>query len=220
MRVSGTRFRSPRPGPSRGSARTSPSTSRRRSTSRSSSSSTFTPRKPRRSCAASSGSPLFQWRKPSIYCATKAALHSFALSMRHQLATGPITVVEIVPRQHGPWHARLERLRDAAGRVCGRRDGRPRPAGPRDHVRILHEGEPGLPDGNRRPFQGRIAYALEILMWSALGAAHGPTPRPRGSHSGLFGRAPLEFVGLGTDAYRSRRTEPKLQKKNNEGTTT
>lgn len=32
-----------------------------------------------------------------IYCATKAALHSFALSMRHQLATGPITVVEIAP---------------------------------------------------------------------------------------------------------------------------
>lgn len=32
-----------------------------------------------------------------VYCATKAALHSFALSMRHQLSTGPIKVVEIAP---------------------------------------------------------------------------------------------------------------------------
>jgi uncharacterized oxidoreductase len=32
-----------------------------------------------------------------VYCATKAALHSFALSMRHQLAGGPIKVVEIAP---------------------------------------------------------------------------------------------------------------------------
>ena len=32
-----------------------------------------------------------------IYCATKAALHSFALSMRQQLSAGPIAVVEIAP---------------------------------------------------------------------------------------------------------------------------
>ncbi len=32
-----------------------------------------------------------------VYCATKAALHSFALSMRHQLSTGPIKVIEIAP---------------------------------------------------------------------------------------------------------------------------
>jgi uncharacterized oxidoreductase len=32
-----------------------------------------------------------------VYCATKAALHSFALSMRHQLAAGPIAVIEIAP---------------------------------------------------------------------------------------------------------------------------
>ncbi|HMD59944.1 MAG TPA: SDR family NAD(P)-dependent oxidoreductase, partial [Opitutaceae bacterium] len=32
-----------------------------------------------------------------VYCATKAALHSFALSMRHQLASGPIGVIEIAP---------------------------------------------------------------------------------------------------------------------------
>jgi uncharacterized oxidoreductase len=32
-----------------------------------------------------------------IYCATKAALHSFSLSLRHQLADSPIQVVEVAP---------------------------------------------------------------------------------------------------------------------------
>jgi uncharacterized oxidoreductase len=32
-----------------------------------------------------------------VYCATKAALHSFTLSLRHQLRDSPVQVIEVVP---------------------------------------------------------------------------------------------------------------------------
>jgi len=32
-----------------------------------------------------------------VYCATKAALHSFTLSLRHQLSSTPISIIEIIP---------------------------------------------------------------------------------------------------------------------------
>lgn len=32
-----------------------------------------------------------------VYCATKAALHSFSLSLRHQLKNSPIKVFEVIP---------------------------------------------------------------------------------------------------------------------------
>jgi uncharacterized oxidoreductase len=45
----------------------------------------------------SSGLAFVPMASVPIYCATKAALHSFALSMRQQLSSGPIAVVEIAP---------------------------------------------------------------------------------------------------------------------------
>ena len=32
-----------------------------------------------------------------IYCATKAAMHSFSISLRHQLKNTPVKVFEVIP---------------------------------------------------------------------------------------------------------------------------
>jgi uncharacterized oxidoreductase len=45
----------------------------------------------------SSGLAFVPMAAMPIYCATKAALHSFTLSLRHQLRATPIEVIEIIP---------------------------------------------------------------------------------------------------------------------------
>lgn len=45
----------------------------------------------------SSGLAFVPMAAAPVYCATKAALHSFTQSLRHQLAKTPIDVVEIIP---------------------------------------------------------------------------------------------------------------------------
>ena len=44
-----------------------------------------------------SGLSLVPLANVPVYCATKAALHSFTLSLRHQLSDGPVEVIEIIP---------------------------------------------------------------------------------------------------------------------------
>lgn len=45
----------------------------------------------------SSGLHFIPMASMPVYCATKAAVHSFTVSLRHQLRTSPIRVVELVP---------------------------------------------------------------------------------------------------------------------------
>ena len=45
----------------------------------------------------SSGLAFVAMAAVPVYCATKAALHSYTLSLRHQLRKTPITVVEVIP---------------------------------------------------------------------------------------------------------------------------
>lgn len=44
-----------------------------------------------------SGLAFMPLARVPVYCATKAALHSFTLSLRHQLAGTPIRVIELIP---------------------------------------------------------------------------------------------------------------------------
>jgi uncharacterized oxidoreductase len=45
----------------------------------------------------SSGLAFVAMASAPVYCATKAAIHSFTLSLRHQLRKTPIEVIEIIP---------------------------------------------------------------------------------------------------------------------------
>lgn len=44
-----------------------------------------------------SGLSFVPLTRAPVYCATKAAMHSFTVSLRHQLAATPIRVVELIP---------------------------------------------------------------------------------------------------------------------------
>src|SRR5438132_3103306 len=61
----------------------------------------FIPHLLKQPCAAimnvTSGLSFSPLANVPIYCATKAALHSFTLSLRHQLKETPIQVIEIIP---------------------------------------------------------------------------------------------------------------------------
>lgn len=46
---------------------------------------------------ASSGLGFVPIASMPVYCATKAAIHSFSISLRHHLKDGPIKVFEIIP---------------------------------------------------------------------------------------------------------------------------
>jgi len=45
----------------------------------------------------SSGLGFIPMASMPVYCATKAAVHSFSISLRHQLKDGPVKVFEIIP---------------------------------------------------------------------------------------------------------------------------
>lgn len=44
-----------------------------------------------------SGLAFVPMARAPVYCATKAALHSYTLSLRHQLSKTPISVIEVIP---------------------------------------------------------------------------------------------------------------------------
>jgi uncharacterized oxidoreductase len=47
----------------------------------------------------SSGLAFVPLARVPVYCATKAAVHSFCVSLRHQLRRSPVSVIELIP----PW---------------------------------------------------------------------------------------------------------------------
>jgi uncharacterized oxidoreductase len=95
-----------------------------------------------------------------VYCATKAALHSFTLSLRHQLAGGTVRVVEIIPPA----------VNTDLGGPGLHTMGAPLEAFADDVMARLAAGEPEIAYGTAEP-RSRAAHAAFDAMFAQMNGA-------------------------------------------------